>query len=163
MHADAEAKLDVALSLHARGVLGEHTLHAERGPERALGIVLMRERCAEDDEDRVADELLDGAVLPHGLLRQVLEDAGHEHLQLLGIHLIGELREAREVREEDGDEAPFLSLLLQPLNDRRRPVSGALYPLSRAEAQALRPCVKILDVHRSSAAPASVPRSRGRG
>ena len=127
VHADPQADLDLALFLHPRDVLSEYALHTERGAQGALRIVLVRYGRAEDDEDRVADELLNGAVLAYGLFGQVLEDAGHEDLQLLGIHLVGELREAREVREEDGDEAALLTLLLQPLNDRRRVAATALY------------------------------------
>ncbi len=80
MDADAQAELDAALLLHACGVVGEDALHRERGAQCALRVVLVRDRRAEHDEDRVADELLDGAVVAHSLFREVLEDARHEHL-----------------------------------------------------------------------------------
>src|SRR5690348_3849738 len=38
-------------------------LHGHGAGDRALGIVLMPHRCTEQDEDRVADELVDGALI----------------------------------------------------------------------------------------------------
>ena len=112
MDPDAQAELDAALLLHPRGVVREDALHRERRAQRALGIVLVSHGRAEHDEDRVADELLDGAVVPHRFLGEILEDAGHEYLQLLRIHLIGELGESGEVGEEHRHEAALLRLLL---------------------------------------------------
>ena len=112
MDADAQAELDAALLLHARGVVGEDALHRERGAERPLRVVLVRDGRTEYDEDRVADELLDGPVVPDRLLGEILEDARHQDLQLLGIHLVGELGESGEVGEEHRHETALLRLLL---------------------------------------------------
>ena len=90
MDADAQAQLDAELRLHPRRVLGEELLHTDRAAQRALRIVLVRDRRPEDDEDRVADELLDGAVVPQRFLGEVLENAGDEHLELLRVEILGE-------------------------------------------------------------------------
>src|SRR5919109_1138551 len=89
-------------------MLRERLLHRERGAERALGVVLVRHRRAEDHEDRVADELLDRAFVALGLAHERLEDVAHELLELLGIERLRERGEADDVGEEDGDETPFL-------------------------------------------------------
>ena len=106
--ADAQAELDAALGFRPRGVLGEDALHADRGPQGALRVVLVGDRCAEDDEDSVADELLDRAVVADGLLGEVLEDPRDEDLEVFGVKLVRQLREPHEIGEEDRDEAPLL-------------------------------------------------------
>src|SRR5439155_640099 len=71
MDADPQAKLDPELCLDPRGMLGEELLHPDRATERALGIVLVGDRRAEDHEDRIADELLDRPVVPERFLGEV--------------------------------------------------------------------------------------------
>ena len=90
MDADAQSELDAQLRLHPRRVLGKEPLHPDRAAERALRVVLVRDGRSEDHEDRVADELLDRAVVAKRFLGKVLEDAGHEHLQLFRIEILGE-------------------------------------------------------------------------
>ena len=53
---DPDPDLELAL-------LGERVADGERGPDGPLGIVLVRDRCAEHRHDCVADELLDGAAM----------------------------------------------------------------------------------------------------
>ncbi len=113
--ADAEAELDRAIVLHARGVARELALHAERAAERALRVVLVRDGRAEDDEDGVADELLDRPVVGERVFGEVLEDRRDGLLEDLGVELLGERREAHDIREEHGDEP---TLLVGPLLHR---------------------------------------------
>ena len=90
---------------------------AEPGPDRALGVVLVCHRCAEDGHDRVPDELLDGAAVALDLLPQagvVGADAGAD---VLGVSRFRGRGEADEVAEEDGHD---LALLLH----RRRRLRG---------------------------------------
>ena len=112
MYPDAQTELHAPRLLDPRGVVREDALHRERGPECALRVVLVRDGRAEHDEDRVADELLDGAVVPDRFLCEVLEDARDEHLELLRVHLIGELREPGEVGEQHRHKTALLVLLL---------------------------------------------------
>lgn len=88
--ADAQAELDGAVALHPRRVVREPALHAERAAERALRVVLVGHGSAEDDEDGVADELLDGPVVAERLLGEILEDLRDGLLEDLGVQLLGE-------------------------------------------------------------------------
>ena len=106
--ADPKPQLDPELSLHARRMLGKDALHAEGAAKGALGIVLMGDRCTEDHEDRVADELLDRAIVTKGFLSKVLEDPRDQQLELLRVQIVRESREPHEVGEEDVDEPPLL-------------------------------------------------------
>ena len=110
MDADAQSELDAQLRLHPRGVLGEELLHPDRAAERALRVVLVGDRRSEDDENRVADERLDRAVVPQSFLGEVLEDAGDEHLELFRIQILGKRREPHEVGEEHRHETALLML-----------------------------------------------------
>ena len=104
---------DHALALGAerdRGLAGEHAGRArssgaptsapsaddgrdqvERGPHRALGVVLVRDRRAPDGHDRVADELLDRAAVALDHRPRGVEVAGEELAHLLRV---APLREA---------------------------------------------------------------------
>ena len=57
--ADPEPKRRAAEPLERLGLVGD----PKGGADRALGVVLMRDRHAEDADDRVADELLDDAAV----------------------------------------------------------------------------------------------------
>ncbi len=81
---------------------------AQRGPDRTLGVVLVRNRSAEHGHDRVADELLDRAAVALDLLSQALvvrTDAGAD---VLGVGGLGGGGEADQVAEEDGDDLALL-------------------------------------------------------
>ena len=79
----------------------------EAGADGTLGVVLAGGRCAPDRHHRIADELLDGAAVAADHVRGELEVAGQRVADVLGVTLLGERREADEVGEEDGDEAPL--------------------------------------------------------
>ena len=79
----------------------------ERGADGALGVVLVRGRRAPDRHDRVADELLDRAAVAVDHLARQVEVARQGLADVLGVALLGERREADEVGEQDGDQAPF--------------------------------------------------------
>ena len=80
----------------------------EGGAERAIGIVVVRLGDAEDRHDRVADELLDGpaAVTDHARGGGVI--GGHDRPDVLGIAGVGERGRARDVGEQDRDDAALL-------------------------------------------------------
>ena len=79
----------------------------ERRANGPLGVVLVRGGRAPHRHDRVADELLDRAAVARDHVARdgavALEGVAH----LLGVALLGERREADEVGEQDGDEAPL--------------------------------------------------------
>ena len=75
--------------------------------ERALGVILLRGRCAEDGHDGVADELLDRSPVradaPRGALEEPVDLAADD----LRIGRGDEPRGVDDVDEEDGRELPF--------------------------------------------------------
>ena len=93
--------------------LAQRVSHVAGSPHRAQGIVLMHRRNTEDGQDRVADELLDGATVGLDRRAHPLEVAKDELAPDLGIYLLGERRGSDDVREDDrgglsllGDRAP---------------------------------------------------------
>ena len=76
----------------------------ERCADCALGIVLVRGRCAEERHDRVADELLDGAAVALELGAHALVVGAQDRLDVLGIQRLGARGEADEVAEDDRDD-----------------------------------------------------------
>ena len=72
VHADPQVDVDPVLVAH----LGEPFLHAQRGAHRALGVVLVRDRRAEERDERVADDLVDLAAERGDLGREALEAVG---------------------------------------------------------------------------------------
>ena len=79
----------------------------ERGADGPLGVVLVGGRGAPDGHDRVADELLHRPAVQLDDLGGGLEVVAQQLADGLGIAVLGEAREADEVGEEDGDQAPL--------------------------------------------------------
>ncbi len=79
----------------------------ERGANGALGVVLTSDRCAPDGHDRVADELLDRAAIASDHVPREFEVGGERLAHLLRVALLGEGREADEIREKHAHQAPF--------------------------------------------------------
>ncbi len=104
---DRDPNLEVTL-------LADPVADRERGADRALGVVLVRGRRAEQRHHRVADELLDRPAAPLELGAQTrvvgLEDRAH----VLRIHLLGPRGEPDEVGEEDGHDLALLARRAQP-------------------------------------------------
>jgi hypothetical protein len=102
---------------------------AKPGAHRALGVVLVRDRGAEDGHDRVADELLHRAAVPLDLLLHALVVRPKRRAHVLRVSAIGAVREAHEVDEEDRDDLALLS------GPRRLGERG---PAGETEARAIR-------------------------
>ena len=79
----------------------------EGGANGPLGVVLVGGRRAPHGHDRVADELLDRPAVQLDDLGGGLEVFAQQLADRLGIAVLGEAREADEIGEEDGDEAPL--------------------------------------------------------
>ena len=77
----------------------------EAGPDRPLGVVLVRGRRAPDRHDGVADELLDRPAVAADDVAREVEVAAQQLARLLRVAPLGERREADEVGEEDRHEA----------------------------------------------------------
>ena len=87
-------------------VTRHHVLHGESRENRTLGIVLVRERCAEERHDGVADELVDVSLVLVDGVRQAPEKAVHQDRDAFGIHLLGHGGKTGKVREQDDDLPP---------------------------------------------------------
>ena len=79
----------------------------ERGPDRPLGVVLVRDRRPPHRHHGVADELLDGAAVQRDQPAAGLEVAGQQLTGVLRVAALGCGGEADEVGEEDGDHLPL--------------------------------------------------------
>jgi hypothetical protein len=131
---DADAKVEVDAVGESLVDLLHRVLHAEGGPDRTFGIVLMGHGRAEQGHDVVADVLVDGAAEARHLLAQAPQRALHERLDRLGIHPLGHRRVAGQVGEQHGDAAALLGRRLgSGLRGRGRRVEGRA--AVRAEAR----------------------------
>ena len=88
---------------------GPRALHGvdevEARADRALGVVLVRDRGAPQGHDRVADELLDAAAVALDDVGRELEVGRQELPDRLGVPALGQRREADEVGEQHRDQA----------------------------------------------------------
>jgi hypothetical protein len=113
---DADAHLDLAQRIR----------DCQCGPHRALGIVLVRHRRAEQRHHRVADELFHRPAVPLQLRAQPRVHRLDEAAHLLRIHLLGARGEAHHVGEQHRDHLALLA--------RRRRLDGHRRPAVVAEA-----------------------------
>src|SRR4029434_3046318 len=74
----------------------------ERRPAGTLGVVLVRERGAEQRHHPVTGELDDRALEACHTLGEELEETVHDAVPVLGVELLGELHRALHVGEEHG-------------------------------------------------------------
>jgi hypothetical protein len=69
--------------------------------DRALGMVLVGDRRAEQGHDTVAEELVHGAFIAVHLGQHQLESPGHEAMNFFRVKPFGERGKARDIHEED--------------------------------------------------------------
>ena len=103
---DADPRLDVPVG-DQRRERREPVQQAEAGPHRAFGVVLVQLGHAEHAGHGVSDVLLDDAAV--GLDRGPGEQAvlAQETVDVLRVEPLGEAREADQVGEQHGDDAPL--------------------------------------------------------
>jgi hypothetical protein len=80
----------------------------QRRPNCPLGVVLVRDRCAEDGHDGVSDELLHRAAVALDLPLEQLVVRPEPGADVLGVGLIRRGRVADQVTEEHGNQLPLL-------------------------------------------------------
>ena len=80
----------------------------EGRPHRALGVVLVGHRCAEDPHRRVSDELVQRAAVALDRVLRAFVERHERATYVLGIGFVRSRREPHEVGEQDRDEASFL-------------------------------------------------------
>src|SRR5206468_6076175 len=95
------------------GLLRDPVADRKRSANRALGVVLVRKRSAEERDDGVADELLHRAAEALELRAHARVVAGEPGAHVLGIHPLGGRRRADEVAEHDRDDLPLLARRLR--------------------------------------------------
>jgi hypothetical protein len=90
----------------ASGVeFGESALNGERGAHRALGVVLLRVRIAEQGHKTVAELFQHIAAKSSHRLRSLIEIGPDEIAPILRVELGREARRVDEVAEHHGDRA----------------------------------------------------------
>jgi hypothetical protein len=87
--------------------VGDPVADRERSTHRPLGIVLTRNRRAEERNHGIADELLDRPAPALELVAQPLVVGAQDCLDVLRVELLGARREADKVGEEDSDDLPL--------------------------------------------------------
>ena len=116
--------------------LGEPVLHLERHAQAGLGVLglALGFRVAEEDQHRVADELVDGAaVLNSAIVRHFGEIFVEQLRDLLGLQPLGGRGEVLDVGEEDrellalGVDGDVLLAAEDALVDLRRQVARDLH------------------------------------
>ena len=93
---------------HADLELGPAVPDLERGANRALWVVVVHHRHAEDDHRRISGELLHGPAVCGGYLADAHEVARHHRAHHLRVALGRNLRRAHHVGEEDGHDLALL-------------------------------------------------------
>jgi hypothetical protein len=104
-----------------RAVLDDAVADGERRTHRALGVVLVRERRAEDSHHRVADELLHRASALLELFAQALVIRAEDRLDVLRVERLSARGEADEVREQHRHDLPLAARCYVHTNRSSRP------------------------------------------
>jgi hypothetical protein len=110
VEAHARGEAQPVLEPQLVGELAQRVPHRQGRQTRALGVILVSNRCAEQRHDAVARVLVDRAFEAVDAVGQDFEEAIHDPVQLLGIDRLGQLHRALHVREQDGD---LLALALE--------------------------------------------------
>jgi hypothetical protein len=113
---DSHPEREAPLGLDLPVIASERPLDGERGVGGAPRAVLVSDGRAKERHHPVAGVLVDRALKPVDLGRDQLEASVHDAVHVLGIQLLGERGEARDVGEEDGSEMP------RGIGDHRAPV-----------------------------------------
>jgi len=103
VHPDARLDRDSTIGDQLRGVQAHLLLHAQRGIERALGMVLMGNRRPEQREDAVAGGLDDVAVIAAHRIDHQPQRRIDNRARLLGVELRHQLGRALDIGEQRRD------------------------------------------------------------
>ena len=92
IYPDAERELDLLLVCKPRAELGHRLLHRQTGTHRALGIVGVCGRRAEDSHHCITDVLVDPPAEPIDLFGQPSQALVDDSLDGLGVEPFGDAR-----------------------------------------------------------------------
>ena len=108
--AGVDAGPDVEVEpLVLRVQLGDSLPDCERSADGTLRIVLVRLRRAEERQNGIAAELLEGAAVPLELAADARVVGRHERSHVFGIEILRACGRADEVDEDRGDDLAFLA------------------------------------------------------
>ncbi len=93
------------------GDRGQGGLHAQRGADGALRVVLVGDRGPEQGEDAVADDLVDPTPELGDVGDQELEPGVDQPLHPFGVERLGQAGEADDVGEHDGDHPSLVPMV----------------------------------------------------
>ena len=119
---DTDLDLDAMRAPRARRVRSHGFLHPERGIARPHGMVLVRDRGAEERHDPVAHDLVDGAFEAMDGRHHQLEDRIEDRARIFRITIGEQLHRALQIGEEHGHPLA-LSLQRRP---RRQDALGQM-------------------------------------
>jgi hypothetical protein len=105
---DADVRLQFAAHVAADRRHG--LMNVVRRADRAFGVVAVRHRCAEDRHHVVADVLVDVGAVSHDNTVHGLEITVQQAMGFLRAKLVRQLREARQIGEQDSDLPAFARL-----------------------------------------------------
>ena len=100
---EAEGEVDARGDAQLIGILAEAIAQMERRVTGALGVILVRDRRAEQRHDPVAGELVDEALEALDPIREDLEEAVHDLRPRFRVELLRQLHRAFHVGEQHGD------------------------------------------------------------
>jgi hypothetical protein len=107
VESDADLHRHAVRAPRLLGVPIDRFLHLEPGIAGADGVVLVRNRGAEQRHDPVAHHLVHRALVAVHGVHHVCEDRVEDLARFLGIAVGEQLHRALEIREEDGHLLPF--------------------------------------------------------
>ncbi|MCY1283203.1 hypothetical protein D9M70_320760 [compost metagenome] len=103
MDADADLQRDALLQPDPVAVAMHRALHPQRGVQRAQGMVLVRDRRAEQRQDAVAEELGDIAFVVVDRLHHQCHDRVDQAARVFRVHVLRQRGRAGHVGEQGGD------------------------------------------------------------
>src|SRR6185369_5288446 len=110
LRADADdrlAGLDADSNLQVEARLGELANDRKAGSKRARRVVLVDERRTEHSDDRVTDELLDGATVRLDSMPRQRVVAAHQTIDVFRVESLAQLCRTNDVAEQGGDDLPL--------------------------------------------------------
>ena len=156
--ADAHADPRAAGQPRCADEVSQRCLHAQRGAHGAFGVVLVRDRRAEQREDAVAEDLVDPAAERRDVVDEQLEARVDQPLDGLRIAMFSQCCEPDQIGEQHGGDPPLLGLRRRDRVTTCRAEPGICRNLRRAGRTEHDPLsVGQID----AAARLGLPRSRG--
>jgi len=104
---------DATFGFQVSGVFLRSSDDLQCGADRTLGVVLVRQRCAEESQNRVAHQARERALVPGDGRDEELKCAVHDFQHLFWVEGLRHGSRTFDIREEDGHQPAFgLSLPL---------------------------------------------------